>query len=101
MQKRTKASYPVVPPPQATDEGHDIASIVEDILGVLARHDAEPTDGVLSLLTALMQASHRVLEVSSPEEAEHNRAALLAMLEHGKRFVDEWPERTPAGWTVH
>lgn len=103
MQKpiKSKDSYPVVRPPEATDDRGDIARIVEDILAVLSRHDAEPTDGVLSLLTALMQASHRVMEVSTPEESEHNRAALVAMLEHGRRFVETWPQETPSGWMVH
>lgn len=103
MQKRDKGknASQVAPPPHATEGATDIGRIVEDILDVLSRHDAEPTDGVLSLLTAFMQASHRVMEVSTPEEAEQNRAALVGMLEHGKRYVDSWPQRTPAGWTVH
>ena len=101
MQNRIKPSCPVVPPPQAKEGVHDIGRLVEEILGVLTRNSAEPTEGVLSLLTAFMQASHNLMEASTPEEAEHNRAALTAMLEHGKRFVDTWPDRTPARWTVH
>ncbi len=103
MQNRTKGkvSSPFVPPLEGTDEGHDIAKLVEDILSVLHRHDADPTEGVLSLLTALVQAANQVMEVSTPEETEHNRAALLAMLEHGRRFIDGWPQQTPQGWSVH
>lgn len=98
-----KSSYSAVPLVQQDQDapGHDIARIVEDVLAAVGRHDAEPTDGVLSLLTALMQAADRVLEMSTPEDTEHNRAALLAMLDHGRRFVDGWPHRTPQTWSVH
>jgi hypothetical protein len=101
MQRRAKGSSPIVPPPRATDEGHDIAKIVDALLTVLRRHDAEPTEGVLALLTALVQSADRVMEASTPEETEHNRAALVAMLEHGRRYIDEWPQRTPDSWSVH
>lgn len=101
MQKPIKDSSPVVPPPQQADEPNDIARLVEGLLNVLSRHNAQPTDGVLSLLTAFMQSADRVMDVSTPEEAEHNREALLAMLEHGRRFVENWPQRTPQAWAVH
>jgi hypothetical protein len=96
-----KPSASIVPPLAANDEGHDIAIIVEDVLDVLRRHDADANEGVVSLLTALVQAANRVLEASTPEETEHNRTALLTMFEHGRRFVDGWPQQTPNGWSVH
>jgi len=103
MQKPTKgkASFPFLPPIEGAEEGHDIAKLVEDVLEVLRRHRADANDGVLSLLTALIQAASQVMDASAPEEIEHNRAALLAMLEHGRRFVDTWPQQTPHGWSVH
>jgi hypothetical protein len=103
MQNPTKgkASSPCFSPIEGADNGHEIAQLVEEVLGVLRRHDADPNEGVLSLLTALIQAANHVLDASAPEDVEHNRAALLAMLEHGRRFVDTWPQQTPHGWSVH
>jgi hypothetical protein len=103
MQKpnKGKSSSRFFPPLEGSEDGHDIARLVEDVLDVLRRHDADANDGVLSLLTALIQAANRVMEASTPEETEHNRAALLAMLEHGRSFVDSWPQHTPTGWAVH
>jgi hypothetical protein len=103
MQKpiKDKTTSPDVPSLPGTDDGHDIAMLVEGLLEVLRRNDADANEGVLSLLTALIQAANQVMEVSTPEETEHNRAALLAMLEHGRRFVDGWPQETPQGWAVH
>jgi hypothetical protein len=109
MQKRTKAkvtvaeekfALPEVPATEA-EPGSDIGRIVEGLLGVLARHDAEPSEGMLSLLTALMQAADRIMEQSTPEETEGNRAALLSMLDHARRFVEGWPQSTPVSWTIH
>jgi hypothetical protein len=113
MQKRIKgkaSDEPAVSMQATEDEatadgeefaGQDIAQLVEGLLAVLGHHDAAATDGVLSLLTAFMQAADRVMQVSTPEETEQNRAALLGMLDHAKRFVDGWPHRTPEGWRVH
>ena len=82
-------------------EPRDLAVMVEGILEVLQRHEAGPTEGALSLLTAFMQAADRVLELSAPEETEHNRAALTAMVEHAQHFISNWPLRTPQSWRVH
>lgn len=103
MQKpiKDRSSFPVCPPPQATDDGYDIAHLVEELFGVLERNDAPASDGVLSLLTALMQAADRVMELSTPEEAEGNRAELLSLLDRVHEFVDRWPHRTPSSWRVH
>lgn len=109
MQKRIKSKFALpedkfeLPdvPPAPTEETHDIARIVEGLLGVLARHDAEPSEGMLSLLTALMQAADRIMEQSTPEETEGNRAALISMLDHAKSFVEGWPQSTPVSWTIH
>ena len=83
MQRRAKGKYssPVIPPPRSAEEDHDITRIVDGLLDVLRHHGAEPTEGVVALLAALMQAADRVMDVSSPEDTEHNRAALVAMLE--------------------
>jgi len=79
----------------------DLAGMVEGILDVLQRHEADPNEGALSLLTAFMQAADRVLELSTPEETEHNRAALASMVEHAQQFIAAWPLRTPESWRVH
>ena len=103
MQKRAKAklSQTADPLPETKQEPSNVMVMVEGLLAVLERHDAEPNDGVLSLLTALMQSADRLLEVSTPEETEHNRAALISMLEHVRTFVESWPQSTPVGWRVH
>ncbi len=103
MEKRSKTKAPTATFPSITaaSDGHDISRLVEGLLAVLGRHEAEPDEGVLSLLTAFMQAADRVMEASSPEETEHNRAALAAMLDHGRRFIETWPQHTPLGWRVH
>jgi hypothetical protein len=103
MEKRIKGklSSPRVPPLETGDQEQDVARLVDDVLDVLRRHDADPNEGVVSLLTALVQAAGSVMEASTPEDTEHNRAALLAMFEHGRRFVDGWPQRTPRAWSVH
>lgn len=82
-------------------EGHDVSTMVEGILDVLERHEADANDGVLSLLTALMQAADRLLDASTPDEMSHNREALLGMMDHARKFVDTWPHHTPARWRVH
>ena len=82
-------------------EHRDLAVMVEGILDVLQRHEADPNEGALSLLTAFMQAADRVLELSTPEETEHNRAALTSMVEHAQQFIANWPLRTPESWRVH
>ncbi len=98
---KSKLASSFILPLAAGDETHDIARLVEDVLDVLRRHDADANEGVLSLLTALVQAASRVMEASTPEETEHNRAALLAMFEHGRVFVDGWPQHTPHAWSIH
>ncbi|RPJ70596.1 MAG: hypothetical protein EHM24_15090 [Acidobacteria bacterium] len=82
-------------------EHRNLAMMVEGILDVLQRHEADPNEGALSLLTAFMQAADRVLELSTPEETEHNRAALVSMVEHAQQFIAAWPHRTPDSWRVH
>ena len=79
----------------------DLAMMVEGILDVLQRHDADPNEGALSLLTAFLQAADRLLELSTPEETEHNRAALASMVGHAQEFIAGWPRRTPENWRVH
>ncbi len=82
-------------------EGNDVSTMVEGILDVLERHEADANEGVLSLLTALMQAADRLLDASTPEETSHNREALLGMMDHARKFVETWPHHTPAKWRVH
>ncbi len=82
-------------------EGNDVSTLVEGILDVLERNEADPNEGVLSLLTALMQAADRLLDASTPDEMSHNREALLGMMDHARKFVETWPHHTPARWRVH
>ena len=99
---KPKADFPVVEGAEPVQlDRNDLALMVEGIFDVLGRHQADPTDGVLSLLTALMQGGDRVLALSTPEETEHNRAALLAMLDHARNHLATWPHQTPQGWRVH
>ena len=100
---KPKPKFPEAEPSgQALPADHrDLTIMVEGILDVLQRHDADPNEGALSLLTAFMQAADRVLELSTPQETEHNRAALVAMVEQAQRFIAGWPQRTPESWRVH
>ena len=82
-------------------ERNDVSTMVESILDVLERHEADANEGVLSLLTALMQAADRLLDVSTPQEMAQNREALLGMMDHARKFVESWPQHTPARWRVH
>ncbi|HSK09851.1 MAG TPA: hypothetical protein VK911_09750 [Vicinamibacterales bacterium] len=79
----------------------EVSDIVEGLLGVLERHEADANNGMVSLMTALMHAADRLLDVSTPEETERNRQALLGMLDHARRFVEAWPHETPTRWSVH
>ncbi|HEY3382452.1 MAG TPA: hypothetical protein VGK32_11830 [Vicinamibacterales bacterium] len=87
----------LVSPPQADG----VADMVEGLFDLLASYQAEPNEGVLSLLTAFLHGAHRVLEASAAEDAEHNRAALLALLDQARRAIEEWPQETPEHWSVH
>lgn len=82
-------------------ERNDVSTMVEGILDVLERNEADANEGVLSLLTALMQAADRLLDVSTPQEMAQNREALLGMMDHARKFVESWPHHTPARWRVH
>jgi len=103
MDKPNKPKFSEVEPiGQAIPADHrDLSIMVEGILDVLQRHEADPNEGALSLLTAFMQAADRVLELSTPHETEHNRAALAGMIEQAQRFIGGWPQRTPESWRVH
>lgn len=79
----------------------EIAAMVEGLLGVLDQSEADANQGVVSLLTALMQAADRLLDLSTPEETAYNREALLGMIDHARKFVENWPHHTPARWRVH
>jgi len=62
--------------------------MIEALFDVLERHQAGPNEGVLALMTSFIQGASRILELSSLEDAEHNRESLLAMLEHARRMID-------------
>ncbi len=52
-------------------------------------------------MTSFIQGSSRILELSSGEDAEHNRESLLAMLEHARRTIDTWSSGAPVSGYVH
>lgn len=98
---KTKAPCSDVAAREVRANDGDVTRIVEGLLDVLGQHDAHPDQGVLSLVAAFMQAADRVLELSTPDDAEHNRAALLGLLDRARGYLDAWPQRIPTGWTVH
>ena len=103
MQKRHKgkSGTTAVLPLQSVGAGGDIARIVEGLFDVLGEHEAEPDAGMVSLLTAFIQAAGQVIDASSPEEAERNREALLSMIDRGRQQIDGWGVPASGGWTVH
>jgi hypothetical protein len=80
--------------------GRGVADTVELLLEVLARHEAEPNEGMLSLIAAFTQTSRRVLDTSAPEDAEHNREGLLDMVDEARRAIETWSV-AETGWRVH
>ena len=75
---------------------HDVTDMVEELLKVLERREADADDGVLSLLTAFMHGAHRVLNASTLDDTEQNRETLLSMLDHATRTVETWPRHGAA-----
>jgi hypothetical protein len=85
---RPKATIPIVAKVERVPARQDVAAMIEALLDVLERHQAGPNEGVLALMTSFIQGASRILELSSLEDAEHNRESLLAMLEHARRMID-------------
>jgi hypothetical protein len=85
---RPKATIPIVANVEPVPARQDVATMIEALFDVLERHQAGPNEGVLALMTSFIQGASRILELSSLEDAEHNRESLLAMLEHARRMID-------------
>jgi hypothetical protein len=75
--------------------------MIEALFDVLQRHEADSNEGLLALLTSFVQGGSRVLDLSSPEDIEHNRASLLAMLERARRTIDMWSVGIQPSGYVH
>jgi hypothetical protein len=98
---RPRATFPIVGHPDKTPNRRDVTTMIEALFDVLERHEAGPDEGTLALMTSFLQGASRILERSSLEEAEHNRASLLAMLERARRTIDSWsPADPPSGYVM-
>ena len=75
--------------------------MIEALFDVLESHRAGPDEGVVALMTSFVQGASRILELSTIEDAEHNRESLLAMLEHARRAIDTWSVSAPTSGYVH
>ena len=75
--------------------------MIAALFDVLETRQAGPNEGVLALMTSFIQGASRILELSTIEDAEHNRESLLAMLEQARRAIDTWSVGPPASGYVH
>lgn len=87
---KPKYTIALAPAPQNLPQHDDVAGMIDALFDVLERHDAGPDQGVVALLTSFVQSASRILDLSAHEDAEYNRASLLAMLEHARRAIDSW-----------
>jgi hypothetical protein len=92
---------PLAQPAERVPDRSDVAAMIEALFDVLERHEADSNEGLLALLTSYVQGASRVLEFSTPEDVEHNRLSLLAMLEHARRTIDMWAVGVQPSGHVH
>jgi hypothetical protein len=98
---KPKFTVPIVVPVDRVPDSADVTAMIEALLNVLERHEAGPNEGVLALMTSFIQGASRILELSSGEDAEHNRESLLAMLEQARTTIDTWSLTVPESGLVH
>jgi hypothetical protein len=87
-------------PAEAAPERQTVIDIVEALLKVLERADADATEGVMSLLAAFTQGAQGVLEASDCDALEANRDLLLSMLERVSQTIERWPSQS-SSLTIH
>lgn len=103
MQKSSKpkstisANSTVEPAPDRTG----VAAMIDALFEVLERHEADSNEGMLALLASFEQSGSRILDLSTPEDLEHNRASLLKMLERARRTIDMWTAGIQGSGYVH
>ena len=98
---RPKSTLALATPIDRVPDRRDVETMIEALLEVLENHQADPDEGVLALMTSFVQGASRILELSTIEDAEHNRESLLAMLEHARRAIDTWSVGAPTSGYVH
>jgi hypothetical protein len=98
---KPKAMIELATPAESILNRETVTDMIGDLMRVLEDRGADPNEGVLSLLTAFIQGAGRVLDVSTLEQAEHNREALLSMVEHARRTIDAWPLQASVSDRVH
>jgi hypothetical protein len=86
--------------PEAAPERQNVIDIVEALLKVLERADADATEGVMSLLAAFTQGAQGVLDASDCDNLEANRDLLLSMLERVSQTIERWPSQG-SSMTIH
>jgi hypothetical protein len=98
---KPKLTLELAAPAESILNRETVSDMIADLMRVLEDHGADPNEGVLSLLTAFIQGAGRVLDVSTLEQAEHNREALLTMVEHARRTIHTWPLQASVSVRVH
>jgi hypothetical protein len=92
---RPRITFPVDANLDKGPNRSDVSTMIDALLDVLERHEARPDEGALALMTSFLQGASRILELSSLDEAEHNRASLLALLEQARQRIDDWSLGAP------
>ena len=98
---KPKSLLPIAHTLEVSPSRRDVVDMVEELLKVLERCDADADDGVRSLLTAFMHGAHRVLDGSELGDTEQNRDSLLIMLEQATRTIETWPLGGAISTRVH
>jgi hypothetical protein len=98
---RPKATIPIAAEFDRVPDRRDVAAMIEALFDVLERHQAGPNEGALALMTSFVHGASRILELSSGDDAEHNRESLLAMLEQARRTIDAWSVVAPTSDYIH
>lgn len=98
---KPKSEIQVRAPLESVPNRDDVNDMVEALFDVLDRHGATGNEGVLALLTSFVETSSKVLGLSSEQDVEHNRNALLEMLEHARRSIDTWSVGGSSSGYVH
>jgi hypothetical protein len=98
---KPKFTIPLAVAAESVPDRQEVTAIIEGLFDVLERHQADPNEGVLALLTSFVQGASRILELSACEDAEHNRESLLLMLDQARRTIDAWAGGLYPGGSIH
>jgi hypothetical protein len=98
---RPKFTFPISSTPEPIPNRSEVTAMMEAFFDVLERHQADPNEGILALLTSFVHGASRILELSSADDAEHNRASLLEMVDRARQAIDGWSVEAGPDGRVH